>query len=54
MLSGRFVQAGQGDSSPLEQIRSSQGILGGVSSRISPMERPPRKETRGAVNKQNI
>lgn len=55
MLIGRFVQAGQGDSSPLEQeIRSSQGILGGVSSRISPMERPPRKETHDAVNKQNI
>lgn len=55
MLIGRFVQAGQGDKLPLEQeIRSSQGIRGGVSNRISPMERPPRKETHDAVNKQNI
>lgn len=52
MLIVRFVHAGQGDSSPLEQkIRSSQGIRGGVSSRISPMERPPRNETLDAVNK---
>lgn len=52
MLIGRFVHAGQGDSSPLEQkIRSSQGIRGGVSSRLSPMERPPRNETRDTVNK---
>lgn len=55
MLIGRFVRAGQGDSSPLEQkIRSSQGIGGGMSSRISPMETPPRNETRDAVNKQDI